>query len=193
MADKKTPEELAAEVKAGFETAIDKVKEVAEEALGKAAKGEKLTETTKETADEALLKMNELKGQFEEFEQKMARIGSNPAERAKSIGEQFIDDEQVKSWIADSPTKGKADMKIKATITTTTVDAAGSVGGAIAPQRVPGIPGTATAPHDGTRPAFRPVTCHRLALNMCRKPAFPTMRHRWPKGLQSHPRTFSLI
>ena len=139
MADKKTPEELAAEVKAGFETAIDKVKEVAEEALGKAAKGEKLTETTKETADEALLKMNELKGQFEEFEQKMARIGSNPAERAKSIGEQFIDDEQVKSWIADGPTKGKADMKIKATITTSTVDAAGSVGGAIAPQRVPGI------------------------------------------------------
>nr|WP_319516732.1 phage major capsid protein [uncultured Cohaesibacter sp.] len=139
MADKKTPEELAAEVKAGFETAIDKVKEVAEEALGKAAKGEKLTETTKETADEALLKMNELKGQFEEFEQKMARIGSNPAERAKSIGEQFIDDEQVKSWIADGPTKGKADMKIKATITTATTDAAGSVGGAIAPQRVPGI------------------------------------------------------
>ncbi|WP_319568970.1 phage major capsid protein [Cohaesibacter marisflavi] len=139
MADKKTPEELAAEVKAGFETAIDKVKEVAQEALGKAAKGEKLTETTKETADEALLKMNELKGQFEEFEQKMARIGSNPAERAKSIGEQFIDDEQVKSWIADGPTKGKADMKIKATITTATTDAAGSVGGAIAPQRVPGI------------------------------------------------------
>nr|WP_320142411.1 phage major capsid protein [uncultured Cohaesibacter sp.] len=139
MADKKTPEELAAEVKAGFETAIDKVKEVAEEALGKAAKGEKLTETTKETADEALLKMNELKGQFEEFEQKMARIGSNPAERAKSIGEQFTDDEQVKSWIADGPTKGKADMKIKATITTATTDAAGSVGGAIAPQRVPGI------------------------------------------------------
>ena len=139
MADNKTPEELALEVKAGFDKAIDKVKEVAEEALGKASKGEKLTATVKETADEALLKMNELKGQFSEFEQKMSRIGSEPDERAKSIGERFTESEQVKSWIADGPTKGKADLKIKATITTSTADAAGSVGGAVATQRLGGI------------------------------------------------------
>ncbi|WP_319528980.1 phage major capsid protein [uncultured Cohaesibacter sp.] len=139
MADNKTPEQLALEVKAGFDKAIDKVKEVAEEALGKASKGEELTASVKETADEALLKMNELKGQFDEFEQKMARISSNPAERAKSIGEQFTDNEQVKSWIADGPTKGKADLKIKATITTSTTDAAGSVGAAVATQRLAGI------------------------------------------------------
>ncbi|WP_119309644.1 phage major capsid protein [Cohaesibacter haloalkalitolerans] len=139
MAEPKSPEDLAKEVKAGFDTAIDKVKEVAEEALGKAAKGEKLTATIKETADEALLKMNELKGQFSEFEQKMARIGTGHDEPAKSIGEQFTESEQVKAWIGDSPTKGKADLKIKATITTSTADAAGSVGAAIAPQRMPGI------------------------------------------------------
>ena len=139
MAEPKSPEELAKEVKAGFETAIDKVKEVAEEALGKAKMGETLSAQIKETADEALLKMNELKGQFGEFEQKMARIGSNQTERVKSIGEKFTEDENVKSWIADSPTKGKADLKIKATITTSTDDAAGSVGGAVATQRVPGI------------------------------------------------------
>ena len=43
MTDTKSAEQLAGEVKAAFDTRHDQVKAIAEEALGKAAKGEELS------------------------------------------------------------------------------------------------------------------------------------------------------
>ena len=84
MTDTKSAEQLAGEVKAAFDaqqqavkkdfdTRHDEVKALAEEALGKAAKGEELSASTKQLADEALTALNEAKARLDEVEQKLAR------------------------------------------------------------------------------------------------------------------------
>lgn len=134
-----SPTELATKVKKEFNDALDAVKAVAEEALGKSKSGEQLTSSLKEKADEALIKMNVLQEQVAEIEQKLGRVTKSEDERPKSLGERFVEDEAVKAWLAGNPTKGKADMRVKATLTSLTTDAAGSVGDAIAPTRLAGI------------------------------------------------------
>src|SRR5690606_28365822 len=123
----KTADQLAAEFKAANERAIDAVKAIAEDALGKAKSGEKLSEQAKADADAAMIKMNELSGQVVELAQKMARAPGGGGEEAKSLGDQFIESEGFKSWADGRPRQGKADLAVKATITTSTADAAGSV------------------------------------------------------------------
>ncbi|MBI1621495.1 phage major capsid protein [Aquamicrobium zhengzhouense] len=137
--ENKSAAEMAAEIKADQQRAVDAVKAIAEEALGKAKTGEKLTTSLKEKADEALLKMNGLTEQVAELEQKMARGGNADPEEQKSFGEQFIEDESVKSWLDGSPSKGKADVRFKATITSATTNAAGSAGAGVPVTRLPGV------------------------------------------------------
>lgn len=135
----KTAAEMAAEIKALHEKSVGEVKAIAEEALGKAKSGEELTASLKEKADEALLKMNELTEHVAGLEQKMARGSGGGRDERKSLGQQFIEDEGVKAWIESQPTKGKADLKVKATLTTLTTDAAGSVGDGVPTGRLPGM------------------------------------------------------
>lgn len=136
----KTAEQLAAEIKADHQKAVDAVKAIAEEALGKAKAGETLAGSVKEKADEALTKMNELQATVDTMAQKLARgDGGDEREAVKSLGERFVEDETVKSWLHASPSKGKVDIRLKATLTSLTTDAAGSVGDAINATRLPGV------------------------------------------------------
>lgn len=135
----KSAVELAAEIKADHKQAFDAVKAIADEALGKVKAGEQLTNSIKEKADDALMKLNGLTEQLSEMEQKLARGGGNDDEAVKSIGDQFLEDERVKSFIESRPSSGKVDMRIKATLTSATTDAAGSVGDAVNATRLPGI------------------------------------------------------
>ncbi|WP_436409596.1 phage major capsid protein [Kaistia defluvii] len=139
--DSKSASELATEIKADFQKSFDKVKEIAEEALGKAKSGEQLTEGIKQKADEALTKMNGLGEQIAEIEQKLARSGGgSDGEAHKSFGQQFVESDNFKAF-ADSKfgRTSKADLQIKATITSATSNAAGSAGAAVAPTRLAGI------------------------------------------------------
>jgi len=138
----KSAEQLATEVKAEFQKSFDAVKAIADEALGKAKSGESLTNSLKEKADEALIKMNGLKEQVDQIEQKLARGGGDGKdEEHKSIGEQFVESEGFKSFQASgfSKTATGGRMQIKATLTSATTDAAGSVGDAVQTTRLPGI------------------------------------------------------
>ncbi|RVN89772.1 phage major capsid protein [Sinorhizobium meliloti] len=135
----KTAEQLALEVKAEFDKTMNQVKEIAEKALAEAAKGVGMTEDLKEKADESLLKMNSLTEQVAEIEQKLARGGGTKTTAEKSIGEQFVEDQGVKDWAQSSPSKGKADVRFKATITSATTDTAGATGAAVETTRLPGI------------------------------------------------------
>lgn len=138
--DGKSVEELAANVKKMVDEAIGKVKEIAEDALGKAKKGETLTEGAKTKADEALVKMNGLTEQIAAIEQKLAKRGKGgEGDEHKSAGQLFTDDEKVKGFLATDPSSGKIDVRMKATLTSLTTDAAGSVGDAIQNTRLPGI------------------------------------------------------
>lgn len=133
-----TVEELAEDIKASHGKAFDAVKEIAENALGKAEAGEELSGKAKEAADEALLKMNELGEQLSGLQQKMARGGGADHEGRKTLGQRFVEDEGVKEFLAKGASSGKAQIMCKATLTSLTTDAAGSVGDGIAPDRMAG-------------------------------------------------------
>lgn len=139
MTDTKTAEQLAGEVKAAFEAKHDQVKALAEEALGKAQKGEDLSTATKQLADEALVGMNEAKARLDELEQKIARKGADDETRPRSIGEQVLAADEMKAFLASRASRGRASVEVKAIITSLTTDAMGSAGDLIVPDRLPGI------------------------------------------------------
>ncbi|UWR97705.1 phage major capsid protein [Phaeobacter inhibens] len=143
MADENTKSvaELAADIKADHAKAFDKVKEIAEDALGKAKAGEDVTRDLKEKADEALLKMNGLAEQISEFEQKLARAhdGGTP-EHAKSLGERVVSSESFNTaFEKGTDFRGTAQFQAKATITSATSDTAGAVGAAVPDTRLSGV------------------------------------------------------
>lgn len=139
MSGEKTAQQLADEIKASQQEAVDKVKGLAEEALGKAKAGETLAEKLKGDVDEALIKMNEVGAQVAELAQKLVRSGGDAVDAVKSLGQQFVEHEAFKSWADGRPRQGKSDMAIKATITTSTENAPGSVGAATDRTRRAGI------------------------------------------------------
>lgn len=143
MADEnKTIAELAAEIKADHAKSVDAVKEIAEKALAEAQKGVKSSETIDGKADEAITKMNELAEQVFNMDQKLARAAAfgRDAEQAKSLGRQFVEDDSVKAMLEKGTDfRGKAALQLKATITSATTNAAGSVGSAVNETRLPGV------------------------------------------------------
>ena len=116
-----------------FKAATDKVKETAEDIKGKMEKGEKLSEKAKETADEALMKFNELKAQYDEIEQKLSRRGAEEPV-AKSLGRQMVDSEQYKQLKDDPRGVKNAKMSVKATTITNA-----TAGALVEPQVVGGV------------------------------------------------------
>lgn len=137
----KSAADLAAEVKADFDKKFDEVKGLAEKAVAEAKKGVDASASQKETIDGALTAMNEAKARLDELEQKMARGGGSDDEAVQSIGEQFVNSEGFKAFQESGFSKGAraGDMQIKATLTSATTDAAGSVGDAVQTTRLPGI------------------------------------------------------
>src|SRR3546814_2838278 len=62
---------------------LDAVKAIAEEVKGKLEKGEEISASAKELADQAITGMNESKARLDEIEQKMARKGSGEGDERK--------------------------------------------------------------------------------------------------------------
>ena len=124
-----------------FKKQVDHVKGIAEEFKGKAAAGDKIAQGAKQTADEAIVKLNEAKARLDELEQKMARRPHEGREEVKSLGRQFVDSDSYKSLTGSAGQRGKANLEIKATITSATTDAAGSAGDLVQATRLPGIVG----------------------------------------------------
>lgn len=136
----KTAAQLAVETKAAFETALDKVREIATEAKGKAESGEALATSLKEKADEALTGMNALKAQLAEVEQKMARGGDDRGDEQKSAGEIFVQSDEFKAFSQGGFARSdRARIETKATLTNSTAAAAGSLGTGLVTTRLPGI------------------------------------------------------
>ncbi|MDB5597389.1 MAG: phage capsid protein [Hyphomicrobiales bacterium] len=136
----RTAAEMAVEIKAAFQNSVDAVKQIAEKALAEAAKGMDMTAGVKQTTDEALMKMNGLNEQLSALEQKMARNGgSDDRQAVKSLGEQFVESERVKSFLATDGRRGKVDFSTKAIISSTVGTSAGNAGSAVIPTFLPGI------------------------------------------------------
>ena len=123
-----------------LKTATDKVKEFAEDAKGRMEKGEQLSAAAKQSADEALVKFNELSATMSEIEQKLARSGNPDASGArKSVGSLVTADDGIKAFMDRAPSKGSVSFSCKAIITSLTTDADGSAGDLIIPDRQAGI------------------------------------------------------
>lgn len=135
-------DELAIEFKKATDEhkkATDDVKKLADEITGRVQKGEQIAQGLKEQADEALTKMNGYGARLDDFEQKLARRGDDPAEVRKSFGQQFVESKSFRDLSDSTAQRGRADIQIKATITSNTTDAAGSAGALVTPTRLPGI------------------------------------------------------
>ena len=128
-------EQLAQE----FKKQVDEVKAIAEDFKGKREHGDKIAEGAKQSADEAITKLNETKAQLDELEQKMARRSNDTPDEVKSLGRQFVESDQFKSLAGAAGQRGKANLEVKATITSLTTDAAGSAGDLVQTTRLPGI------------------------------------------------------
>ena len=130
----KSAAELAAETKSAFDNALSKVQGIAEEALGKAAKGEELSTAQKEVADEALLKANEVKAALNQIEQNLARRSAEE-KSFTTAGERFTESAEFKAFADNAHPRGRVLLDVK-DISSLTTDAAGSVGTLIQPDRV---------------------------------------------------------
>ncbi len=125
-------ETLARDLKA----AADEVKKSAETTNIELKNLGKMTEDTKKSADEALLKHGELSARMAEIEQTIVRQGDNGKASIKSAGYQVIENEAVKAFSAN-PTSGKRiGVQLKAIISSLTTDANGSAGDLLEPNRV---------------------------------------------------------
>lgn len=129
MADENDIKTLALELK----TAADEVKKIAETTNTEIKNLGAVSEETKKTADEALVKHNEISARLTEIEQKMVR---DPAEteRRKSFGEYVTESEEVQAFLKSSR-KGGVSVGVKAIISSLTTDANGSAGDLIVPDR----------------------------------------------------------
>lgn len=77
-----------------------------------------------------------IKEQLAELEQKAARTGYSGGEQHKSIGAEFTESDPLKSFLDVAASgKGGASLSIKATITSATTNAAGSVGAGLVATR----------------------------------------------------------
>lgn len=137
------PDEDIVELTKTFKSSVDEVKGIAEDFKGKFELGEKVSESAKQAADEALTKLNELGLTVADLQQKAARRGEQEDRQEKSIGSQFVESEGFKRLIESGGRKGRASFDVKANITSSTTNAAGSAGALVDSTRLPGVLGIA--------------------------------------------------
>lgn len=137
------PDENIVELTKTFKISVDEVKGIAEDFNGKFERGEKVSESAKQAADEALTKLNELGLTVADLQQKAARRGEQEDRQEKSIGSQFVESEGFKRLIESGGRKGRASFDVKANITSSTTNAAGSAGALVDSTRLPGVLGIA--------------------------------------------------
>lgn len=101
----------------------------------------KITDETKQKADEAIVKHQEIGDRIDGLEQKLARRGSGDVRERKSLGQEVTDDEAVQAFLKEAANgrKGSVSVNVKAIISSLTTDADGSAGDLIVPDRRPGV------------------------------------------------------
>ncbi|WP_303713853.1 hypothetical protein [Brevundimonas naejangsanensis] len=92
--------------------AADDVKKVAETTQTEVKNLGKVTDETKQKADEALVKHNEISERLSVIEQKMTQPDGRDDERQKSAGQMVAESEELKSFIAGGG-KGRISIAVK--------------------------------------------------------------------------------
>lgn len=129
-------------VRASLKRIEDEVKASGEKALAEAKNAGKLSEETKAEVDKLMSKQGEMQASLQNAEQALAKIEANGAGgdvQHQSLGQQFVNAENVKAFLAHTTPRGRVDMPIKAAITSLTTDADGSAGDLTERTRLPGV------------------------------------------------------
>lgn len=124
-----------ADLKKQLSEVVAEVKNFAEDVTKKMANGAALTEELKQKADEGLTTAQELRDQMDAMEAKAANRARHGGEAAqKSIGQQFVESEEVKSYMG-APSRHGVRMSFK-TLSGLTPASGGAL---VQPDRQPGI------------------------------------------------------
>lgn len=126
------------QINASLKTVGDQLKAHAETA----AKNAELNAETRQQVDALLLKQGELQANVQNAQQLLAKLEANGAGgdvQHQSLGQQFVSNEEVKAFLGKTTPRGRADMTIKAAITSLTTDADGSAGDLVQTTRLAGV------------------------------------------------------
>lgn len=101
------------DVKSALDKIKDQVQEKGDEALAEAKKSGALSQKTKESVDELLIKHNELQAEVRDLEKKAVQGKSGEPERQKSYGEQLVESDAFKRF-QENGKQGSLKMELKA-------------------------------------------------------------------------------
>jgi HK97 family phage major capsid protein len=115
---------------ANLTKATDEVKTFAEKVQTEMKNLGKVSEETKASADKALTEMNTIAGRLTDVEQKLARRnnGGGNTEEQKSLGEMFIGNEEVKTFLGGSK-RGQARLSVEGKTVISLTSGTATVGG----------------------------------------------------------------
>lgn len=127
-----------------IQTIQNSLKEVSEQLKDhavKASRNAELSTWAKEKVDELLIKQGELQAQLTHAQQVLAKLETRGQEggRHQSLGEQFVNNEAVRAFLAKTNPRGRVDVTFNAAITSVTTDTDGAAGDLVQNTRLPGV------------------------------------------------------
>ena len=125
-------------IQSSLKTVGDQLKAHAETA----SKNSELSTETRAKVDELLMKQGELQANLQNTQQALAKFEANGAGgdvQHQTLGQRFIDSDEVKAFLGKTTPRGRVDMTVKAAITSLTTDADGSAGDLVQTTRLPGV------------------------------------------------------
>ena len=124
-----------------IQNSLKEVSEQLKEHAVKASRNVELSTWAKEKVDELLIKQGELQAQLTHAQQVLAKLETRGQEggRHQSLGEQFVNNEAVRAFLARTNPRGRVDVTFNAAITSVTTDTDGAAGDLVQNTRLPGV------------------------------------------------------
>jgi HK97 family phage major capsid protein len=124
-----------------IQNSLKEVSEQLKEHAVKASRNAELSTWAKEKVDELLIKQGELQAQLTHAQQVLAKLETRGQEdgRPQSLGEQFVNDEAVRAFLARTNPRGRVDVTFNAAITSITTNTDGAAGDLVQNTRLPGV------------------------------------------------------
>lgn len=124
-----------------IQNSLKEVSEQLKEHAVKASRNAELSTWAKEKVDELLIKQGELQAQLTHAQQVLAKLETRGQEggRHQSLGEQFVNNEAVRAFLARTNPRGRVDVTFNAAITSVTTDTDGAAGDLVQNTRLPGV------------------------------------------------------
>ena len=124
-----------------IQNSLKEVSEQLKEHAVKASRNAELSTWAKEKVDELLIKQGELQAQLTHAQQALAKLETKSQDggRPQSLGEQFVNNEAVRAFLAKTNPRGRVDVTFNAAITSVTTNTDGAAGDLVQNTRLPGV------------------------------------------------------